>query len=252
MFGDAVMKVGYSPLENEYNCLREFAGRGACEVFACDLAHHVILEQRITPGTTLLEVTNQDDRIDKFVSLFENLHVVPSADAAFPTIHEVMNRRLGYIRTREDCHFLSRVIDKAKNTLQSLCSKCTNQILLHGDLHHQNILLSQDQNYLIIDPIGYIGDPVFDVSRFIMLEFDDNLTSAPECEILEFISKVADRLHMASSLLIQCLFVDNVTWLSSDLQHGESLDDSQFIVDNIFVAERLLHSCAVSDSGLSK
>lgn len=48
-------------------------------------------------------------------------------------------------------------------------------MLLHGDLHHDNILLDVENRYRIIDPKGVIGDIVFDIPRFILNEFDDIL-----------------------------------------------------------------------------
>lgn len=83
-------------------------------------------------------------------------------------------------------------------------------------------------SYLIIDPDGYIGDPVFDVSRFIMLEFEDDLTGGKDDSILDLIDKLEKRLHIPLNILIKCLFIDNVLWLCSDLERGETLGESQF------------------------
>src|SRR5690606_4449317 len=38
---------------------------------------------------------------------------------------------------------------------------------LHGDLHHENILLG-DRGWLAIDPKGLVGDPVFDVANLFL------------------------------------------------------------------------------------
>lgn len=240
IYGDAVLKIGYRSLENEYNCLREFAGRNVCEVFDADLTYNVILEQRIMPGNSLLEEKSQEKRINIFASLFENLHVVPNDENMFLTIQDVVNSKIEYIQTREDCKEISGIVDKARVLFQSVCSKYDDKKLLHGDLHQENILLSQDGNYLIIDSDGYIGDPVFDVSRFIMLEFKDDLTGGKDGAILDLIAKLEERLHIPSKILIQCLFVENVVWLCSDLERGETLGESQFIIDNIIVIERLM------------
>lgn len=240
VYGDVVLKFGYGSLENEYNCLREFAGRSVCRVFDADVPHNVILEHRIVPGNSLLDVESQSMRIDIFASLFTNLHVIPTHESAFPTLWDVVNSKLQYIQTREDCKLILEVVNKAKAAYRSVCSNYRSKKLLHGDLHHENILLSQDGNYLVIDPKGYIGDPVFDVSRFIMLEFDDNLTGVKESAIRDLIFQLEERLHIPSDVLIQSLFVDNLVWLGDDLERGETLDESQFIIDNIFAVERLL------------
>ena len=40
-------------------------------------------------------------------------------------------------------------------------------VVLHGDLHHWNILSSEREPYLIIDPKGYFGDPGYEVGAFL-------------------------------------------------------------------------------------
>jgi streptomycin 6-kinase len=37
---------------------------------------------------------------------------------------------------------------------------------LHGDLHHDNILVDGDNGWLAIDPKGVIGDPAYEAARF--------------------------------------------------------------------------------------
>jgi len=240
IYRDAVIKIGYHSLANEYNCMREFAGRNICEVYDADLSYNVILEQRISPGNSLIDEKKQDQRISVFASLFENLHTVPCNANLFLTIEDVVNQKIKCIGTKEEFKVFSRVVDKARNIFASISSKYKEKKLLHGDLHQHNILLSQNGDYLIIDADGYVGDPVFDVSRFIMLEFGDDLTGEKDVEIFNLVEKLEERLHIPADILIKCLFLDNVLWLCSDLERGETLEESQFIIDNIFVAERLL------------
>ena len=38
--------------------------------------------------------------------------------------------------------------------------------MLHGDLHHDNILQNGDE-YVVIDPKGVIGEPTYEVAAFI-------------------------------------------------------------------------------------
>ena len=40
--------------------------------------------------------------------------------------------------------------------------------MLHGDLHHWNILRASRQPWLAIDPKGIIGDPAFEVAAWML------------------------------------------------------------------------------------
>lgn len=115
------------------------------------------------------------------------------------------------------------------------------QMLLHGDLHHGNILLNHSGNYTIIDPKGVIGDPVFDISRFILNEFGDTLSSDLYKEIEEVISAIAKKLDIPKKIVKCCLYVETTIWLCDDLEKGSSLEECEFLINNVIHAEKLIH-----------
>jgi streptomycin 6-kinase len=39
--------------------------------------------------------------------------------------------------------------------------------MLHGDFHHENLLLRENGDWAIIDPKGLIGDPAFEVATWL-------------------------------------------------------------------------------------
>ena len=46
-------------------------------------------------------------------------------------------------------------------------------MLLHGDLHHQNILLSEQRGWIAIDPKGVIGAPCLEAGRYLINQMPD-------------------------------------------------------------------------------
>lgn len=240
-YGDVVLKIGNHSLLNEFNCLCEFQGRNVCKVYEYDKVNEAILEQRILPGISLLKEKNQDERIKIFVSLFQRLHITPEKTDLFMPFSDKVKQRLEYIKTRVDCKIFLSMADKAEKLFESISVKYNDKKLLHGDLHQENILLNGAGKYSIIDANGAIGDPVFEVSRFIMLEFADNLTGGKDDAIKELVNKLSMCLNIPEEILMQCLFIENILWLCSDLENGETLDESQFIIDNIAVVAKLVN-----------
>jgi streptomycin 6-kinase len=151
-----------------------------------------------------------------------------------------VRRRFEYIKSRADCKIFLQMVDKAEKLFKSISANYNDKKLLHGDLHHENILLYGDGKYLIIDADGTVGDPVFDASRFIMLEFGDNLTGGKDEAIKELVTKLSKCLNIPDEILLQCLFIDNILWLCSDLESGETIEESQFIINNIAAAANLV------------
>ena len=177
MYGQCVLKIGENlrEIEKEYCFLSECEGKSFCRVYHSDLENGVLLLNCITPGTQLRDETNLDKRLDVFCELFEGLHTTPANKTIYPTYMEWVSRITKYMQTRKDYPELFHKMVAAKQICLELCKKYPGQMLLHGDLHHDNILLGEDNRYYIIDPHGVIGDVVFDIPRFIMNEFEDGI-----------------------------------------------------------------------------
>ncbi len=54
---------------------------------------------------------------------------------------------------------------KAAAVLQALLYQPANPVVLHGDLHHGNVLDGGDRGWLAIDPKAVMGDPAFDYAN---------------------------------------------------------------------------------------
>lgn len=63
-------------------------------------------------------------------------------------------------------HLETKIINYAVSVFKDLCADSSNDIVLHGDLHHDNILQS-DTSWRVIDPHGYIGDPCAEIGPMI-------------------------------------------------------------------------------------
>jgi len=61
---------------------------------------------------------------------------------------------------------------KARTLRDELLNTTDAPILLHGDLHHDNIL-AHDNNWKVIDPKGVIGELSYEVGCFIRNPLDD-------------------------------------------------------------------------------
>jgi streptomycin 6-kinase len=58
------------------------------------------------------------------------------------------------------------MLQKARRLRDHLLETSAKAVLLHGDLHHDNMLQNGD-DWLVIDPKGVIGEPAYEVAAFI-------------------------------------------------------------------------------------
>ncbi|MFD0713255.1 aminoglycoside phosphotransferase family protein [Paenibacillus sp. GCM10027626] len=242
-FGDAVLKIGNPSsreIRTEFNTLRQYNGRRFCKVFAADLENGVILEARVQPGTPLREENSLESRAAVFCSLYKYLHEAPENEAIYPTYIEWVERITAYMSKRIDCQELYRHMSRAKEICLSIASKYSEKMLLHGDFHHDNILLGPGNAYVIIDPKGVIGDPVFDIPRFILNEFDDEITPELEQKINDLICILGENLDIPSGILKQCLYVETVMGMCWMVEDGAPPEQYPQLMKQVAFVEALM------------
>ncbi|HEX4163121.1 MAG TPA: aminoglycoside phosphotransferase family protein, partial [Acidimicrobiales bacterium] len=168
--GAVVLKVGSRHMEGEDEAagLREWNGDGAVRVFANERLNETTtasLLERCVPGTALAERPEEEQDV-VIARLLRRLWRVPSDVAAFRPLQEMCDHWAdGFERKLEQG--LGNQIDpglaRAGAALfRALPSSAVDEQLLCTDLHAENVLASQREPWLVIDPKPFVGDPTYD------------------------------------------------------------------------------------------
>ncbi len=240
-YGHVVLKIGNPSsreILTEFSTLYQYNGIRYCRVFEVDIENGVILEECIQPGNPLREEKSLEKRLAVFCSLFKDLHITPKQAELFPTYTEWVSRITKYMSGRQDCIELYFHMKKAKEICLSVSNLFSQRMLLHGDLHHDNILLGKHGEYVIIDPKGVLGDPVFDIPRFILNEFDDDKNTETFNKINDIIRTFEKELSIPNEIIRQLLYVETIMAVCWSVEDGE--DYSKYIKDVSF-AEAILN-----------
>ena len=142
-------------LEREANALEIFKGFGAVSVLRKQ--KNALLLQQAIPGCSLKGSTfkNGKKNIEIACSTAQKLHKAPfPSKADFPHI-------MDWLATLDkDWGIPMEHLLRARKLKRQLSSNFTgSSVLLHGDLHQDNIL-SHGNEWLVIDPKGVIGHPI--------------------------------------------------------------------------------------------
>jgi streptomycin 6-kinase len=140
----AVLKLGPPgdpELALELAALEWFSGHGAVQVRAIDRPRGAALLERALPGTRLRDVS-EEAATDAAANVMRALWRPPAADPPFPTVRDWGRLLSG----------------RAAGLFAELCDSMADPVVLHGDLHHDNILRAGG-GWLAIDPKGVIGEP---------------------------------------------------------------------------------------------
>ena len=241
LYGDCVLKIGDNNDDDdniygfmsEYNSLLEFNDSGKfCKVFECDANKNVMLIERIIPGKMLKDEPSLEKRLAVFSELFDGLHKKPKNPERYasPEIWlEDIGNILDYLGQHEKYKELYSHGLRAKELILEIMKTYNRRLLLHGDLHFENILLDKGGMYKIIDPISVIKDPVFEVGRYITNEYWND---KPEnrFETIEKIMKYFEKnLKIPDKILRQSFYIDITTincWRV--MNDSEDLNDVKF------------------------
>ncbi|MDU1892896.1 MAG: aminoglycoside phosphotransferase family protein [Dysgonomonas sp.] len=133
-------------------------GVGAVKVF--EYSDDAILMERIANdySLTAMAINNQDDKATQIICNVANLLHSYNHDS-YPELVTLEHRFVDlFLFADKYGEVFKRCADIAKNLLKNQ----QDRVILHGDLHHENILHSANRGWLAIDPKGIIGERAFD------------------------------------------------------------------------------------------
>jgi len=169
-FGPVVLKWNSTgQLESEYRMLSRLQGRGCCKVYWYDRDQGLLLEERVLPGTVLREETSLEKRVEVLASVFREIHLPQQGGE---TYLDWLNKAYAFCESQNVSDELTRLSAQARDICAELFDQYSERVLLHGDLHHDNLLLRADGSYAVIDPKGIIGPEILDLPRFLLNEAD--------------------------------------------------------------------------------
>jgi streptomycin 6-kinase len=162
----AVLKVfwPHPEAEQEADALERWGGDGAVRLLARDDARNALLLERCEPGTHL-SVAGAEPALDVLIGLLPRLW--QPAGPPFRPLAEEAAWWLSYLpRHWEESGrpFERKLLDAAVAALSELRETQGEQVLLHQDLHAENVLAAQREPWLAIDPKPLAGEREFAVA----------------------------------------------------------------------------------------
>lgn len=80
--------------------------------------------------------------------------------------------------------FPERVIDRAEGLVHEFLDSMSDVVVLHGDLHHWNILSAKREPWLALDPKGVMGEPEYEVDAWLRNPFPQILDTPQPKEMI--------------------------------------------------------------------
>ena len=146
--------------------LRLFDGDGAVRLLACDRGDEALLVERCEPGVLLRQEAIVDDDHATAIAcdVMRRLWRPAPPDSPFPAMSD-WNADLRRLRPHYGGGtgpFPVALVEEVETLVAELTASAPAPIVLHGDLHYDNILTAQRQPWLAIDPKGLTGEPAYE------------------------------------------------------------------------------------------
>ncbi|MEK4327878.1 aminoglycoside phosphotransferase family protein [Paenibacillus sp. FSL R7-0297] len=174
----AVLKSSFlkDELSREVSVLRAYEGRGAIRVLDADEDWGMALLEGADPGTPLSAITDDAMATDIFCQVFHRLHLPVPTGSVYPSMKQYFAAIERYRERFDDGNAAAPLpeswVENAEECLVYLIMTTTENLLLHGDLHHDNILRQGEKQWVVIDPKGIIGDIHFDTIQYLLNYMD--------------------------------------------------------------------------------
>ncbi len=204
-----VIKVSYNKqlIEDEIKALKYYSGSGCIKLIDyCPKYNSLLLSQAI-PGNSLKSIYPQkfDMVVTAYAQVIKNLlstkHTNPQNFIHIREWLKAIDRATAY------AEIPSNLLNKAITLKEKLLATSEKDYVLHGDLHHDNIL-RHDHKWLAIDPKGIIGEIAFEAAAFDFIN-DNEIQKTQDIYIIfkSRLKTLSNELSIDSGRLTKWTFV---------------------------------------------
>jgi streptomycin 6-kinase len=219
-----ILKLGLDidGFKREAAALMAFSGFGVVEVLSEN--NGLLLLECAVPGVSLKSYfpEKDDEAINITANVIKRLHQVP-----IPSHHPFPHIKDWLAALDKEWNIPHKYLQKARKLRDQLLKTAEPDVLLHGDLHHDNILQNGD-DWLAIDPKGVIGESAYEVTAFIRNPIPELLTHADAPNIIHNrITRFANLLGIPAKRILDWCFVESVLSWIWNIQ--DKLDTEYFV-----------------------
>lgn len=147
--------------------LKAFAGHGTVRVYESDKG--AVLLERLDPGNELVELVREgkDQEATSIIAQVMRRMVNHEPPVSSPTVFDWARGFDRYFAQPTNALIPPDLVSEAGELYRKLAESQQHTMLLHGDLHHYNVLFDTKGGWVAIDPKGVVGEIEYDVGAII-------------------------------------------------------------------------------------
>ncbi|MFD1738396.1 aminoglycoside phosphotransferase family protein [Bacillus salitolerans] len=220
---------------NELKVLQLLNSKGIVQLIDYNMEKGILILEKITPGYTLAEMTDDEAACVIAADVVKNISMPAPDHTEIPTTKEREESLRRQFEKHNDSGPISKQsFEKALNIFAYLNHTIEQQMLLHGDFHHYNVLASSDGKWIAIDPKGLIGEIEYDLIQYLL----NKLPNEDAYRVIERRVNIFTReLHLNKKRLLLWGYCHAVLATSWTIDENQNYDESFY--QGIEIFERL-------------
>jgi streptomycin 6-kinase len=205
--------------------LRAFAGDGMVRVYESQAG--AVLLERLKPGSDLLDLVREGDD-EKATGILANIVRQLANHAAPDGCATVLDWARGFDRylNSADKQVPSALVHQAQKLYLGLATSSSRPMLLHGDLHHYNVLFDAKRGWVAIDPKGVVGELEYEVGAILRNPWEQPDCFTSRAVIERRLRILSDALQLDYRRALQWSFAQGVLSAIWDVEDGKVIQVS--------------------------
>ena len=175
--GPVVIKTSppHPEVRAELDALRAHTDPAIVSILEADPDIAIMMQPRIMPGTTLKSAIDageltEREAVDIGAAMMQRYWIEPPQEARLIDLKSWFRALYAYRASYPKGggpiphHHVDLAIRQADELLETL----QEMVMLHGDLHHYNILRDHEAGWTLIDPKGLVGERGYDIGTWLL------------------------------------------------------------------------------------
>jgi len=213
--------------EHEAEALNVWDGDGAVRLLRHDPERWAVVIERCEPGTLLADA-DTETALDVLIGLLPRLW--KHADGRFHPLADEVTWWLREIPSeweRTGRPFERELLDDVMETLRALSESQGEQVLVHQDLHTDNVLAAEREPWLVIDPKPLSGEREFSVAPIVR----DYVLGHSRVHVLRRLDRLTSELDLDRERAIGWTIGQTVAWMFESTQRAKHLETVRWLAE---------------------